>query len=90
MIWATILQKRKGNPTIERGDFGFQQIPSPGDHFQIINDRGLVDLLQVEYIQHTPSVQEPNKSILRPITHVLCELVGEDVPLPPQSLLVSS
>jgi hypothetical protein len=83
MTWVIILQKRPGKASLERGSFGFQQIPGRGDHVQIINDHGLIDLLQVEYVKHTPEHKTPHGSIEHPMTHVICNLLDEDIPLPP-------
>jgi hypothetical protein len=86
MIWAIILQNRPGQVSLERGNFGFKQLPSQRDHIQIINGRGLIDLLRVEYVQHTPAHQTPIGSIHHPLSHVICELLGEDIPLPPYGI----
>jgi hypothetical protein len=47
MIWAVILQKQPGQASREIGNFGFRQLPISGDHIQILNERGLIDLMQV-------------------------------------------
>jgi hypothetical protein len=60
MIWAAILENQpyvEGQPfrvSRKRGDYGFLQLPSPGDHIQIINEQKKIDLLQVLYVQHDP------------------------------------
>jgi hypothetical protein len=68
-------------PSRERGSFGFPQLPGAGDHIQILNERGLIDLMQVSYIQHTPVHQPDESGTSRPMVHVICELIGEDIPL---------
>jgi hypothetical protein len=67
---------------LERGRFGFQQIPSPGDHIEILNERGLMDLLKVAYVQHTPAHSLGGLKIEQPITHIICDIEGTDIPLP--------
>jgi len=80
MIWAVVMQEReyKGGPLkpcLERGVYGFAQLPSPGDHVQILKECGRIDLLQVLRVQHTPAHRDGEKSAV----HVICQLVGEDI-----------
>jgi hypothetical protein len=77
MIWATILQQNVPPPVIERGKFGFPQLPGRGDHIQIVNQRGLIDLMQVLYVQYTPTHQPDKSGLLGPAVHLICELIGE-------------
>lgn len=77
MIWATILQKSGEQPSLERGNYGFPQLPGLGDHIQIVNERGRIDLMQVLYVQHTPTHQPDQSRLLRPAVHIICKLIGE-------------
>jgi hypothetical protein len=49
MIRATVLVKDPGTLTASRyaGEFDFAQLPSPGDHVQITNERGKTSLGQL-------------------------------------------
>jgi hypothetical protein len=77
MIWATILQQNVPPEARESVDYGFPQLPGRGDHIQIVNKRGLIDLMQVLYVQYTPTHQPDQSNVLRPAVHLICELIGE-------------
>jgi hypothetical protein len=85
MIWAEILQRRPPGDfgaSIERGTFGFLQLPNANDEIQILNERGRCDLLQVKYVQHTPASNAGDPK--QPVAHIICDFVAEISP-PPQS-----
>jgi hypothetical protein len=83
MIWALVLQRRARDdfgPTI-RGTFGFLQLPNPKDHIELLNERGRCDILQVEYIRHTPMNNADGQP--EPAVQIVCEFLFEASPLPP-------
>jgi hypothetical protein len=88
MIWAVILQTRAPDDfgaAHEKGIYGFLQLPVAGDRIQILNDRGLIDLLKVLYIQHTPLSKITGRDVYREsMVHLICEEMSKDVPLPPR------
>jgi hypothetical protein len=43
MILARVLQNQTNKPSRDRGDYVFLQVPGPGDHIQVLNERHLVD-----------------------------------------------
>jgi hypothetical protein len=85
MIWAKVLQKREHELTSrERGTYGFLQLPAAGDHIQILNNSGLIDLMKVLYVQHTPLTEGSDINIYREATvHLICAEIATDVPLAP-------
>lgn len=87
VIWAMVLERRPMKPAILRGTFGFQQIPSPSDHIQILNERELIDLMQVLYVQHTPAHLSEKWKVEQPLTHIICDVLNRDIPLPPYGVL---
>jgi hypothetical protein len=83
MIWAVILQRRSPGDfgaSIERGAFGFLQLPTANDQIQILNERGRCDLLQVKYVQHTPASNAGDPK--QPVAHIICDFVAEISPPP--------
>jgi hypothetical protein len=86
MVWASILEApRPGADRVvcaERGDYCFLRLPSSGDHVQILNDNNLISLMEVVYVQHTPT-HKYNNIYDRPTVHIICKLIAENVPLPP-------
>ena len=79
MIRASVLVKDPSpplKPSWYVGDFDFAQLPSPGDHIEIRNERGMISLLEVIRLQHTPraaSSDWPEKGMVR----VICNWLGE-------------
>jgi hypothetical protein len=83
MIWAVILQRCSPDDfgaSIERGTFGFLQLPNSNDEIQIFNERGRCDLLRVKYVQHTPSSNAGD--LKQSVAHIICDFVAEISPPP--------
>lgn len=60
------------------GVFGFEYMPSPGDHIHIGNARGSIDVLCVMHVQHHPTNVPPLSSgHPRPYVSILVKLIDE-------------
>jgi hypothetical protein len=86
MIWAYILQQQKGAASIERGKFGFSTLPVHCDQIQILSAKRGIDILRVQYLQHTP-VGDADYG--KPTVHIICSLVITKVPALPHQFTAS-
>lgn len=76
MVRAMVKEVARDGSVTGRGEFGFVQLPAPGDRVVVGNNRGGLDILAVHYVEYHAKSESPTSLAWAAIHAGLIEQTG--------------